>query len=267
MHRLFLPLTLAIALAACASTQQKVKEQTKQASAEEIFHQGVAAFDKEKWQEASEFFQTLKSRFPYSRFATEAELYLADVLFRQEKFAQAAEAYEDFAKLHPSHPRVPYAMLQVGRCHVELMPRDWFLIPPAYELDQSETMLAIEKLRAFLERFPQDSQVEEGRKLLQQCLRRLAERARYCMDFYRKRHRPRAVVQRADEILQSYPGTGFDDEALWRRAEARLQLKEEQAARQDLEKLLREFPQSRFAADASRALAQMAGKGAPAEAK
>lgn len=256
--RLLVGSVLLSLMAACASGPEVRKQQARKMSAEQVFQKGLEAYHEEDWQAAADYFQLVKSKFPYSKFAADAELFLADCLFQKEKYLEAASAYEEFVKLHPNHLKVPYAMLQIGRCHYERIPQDWFLIPPAYELDQSETLVAIEKLREYLGRFPREAHAEEGRELLQECLHRMAERARYCLEFYRKRGFYRGVVLRADEILHQYPDTGFDEEALFRRAEAWLKLKEPERARKDLHLLLQRFPTGEYSESARRLQAKIA---------
>ena len=58
--------------------------------------------------------KTIKNKFPYSNYATEAQLKIADVYYMQESYGEAAVAYEAFRDLHPKHEKVPYAMFRIG---------------------------------------------------------------------------------------------------------------------------------------------------------
>ena len=55
---------------------------------------------------AISYFTFVKNRFPFSRYATLAELRIADAFFAQDKFADAADAYKLFIRFHPNHPEV-----------------------------------------------------------------------------------------------------------------------------------------------------------------
>ncbi|MEE8556966.1 MAG: outer membrane protein assembly factor BamD, partial [Myxococcota bacterium] len=65
---------------------------------------------------AIELFQEVIDNYPYSEFATLSELKIADVYFDQRRFEEAANYYQDFVDLHPTHPRVSYAVYQRGLC-------------------------------------------------------------------------------------------------------------------------------------------------------
>ena len=56
----------------------------------------------------------IKNKYPYSKYALDASLRLADVYFLQESYTEAALAYESFRDLHPKHEKVPYAMFRIG---------------------------------------------------------------------------------------------------------------------------------------------------------
>ncbi|RLB53146.1 MAG: hypothetical protein DRI34_13800 [Deltaproteobacteria bacterium] len=250
-------LVLALGIASCQSGPERRKPVTYRTSARENFIKGKKAFDDEDYLEAIEFFKFVKNKFPYSKYSIEADLYLADCYFKRDKYLEAAEAYENFVKLHPRHPRVPYAMFQVAACHFEKIPSDWFLIPPAYEMDQAETVITINKLRKYLRNWGQHEKAKEARRMLAECLKRMAQRSMYVLDFYRSRRRYQAVVWRADEILSKYSGVGFDEEALMRKAQALVELEQPGEATKAISQLLSRFPQGRYADDARQLLQQV----------
>jgi len=244
-------------LCGCESGPQERKVVGYKTSAKENFTKGVKAFEDEDYLEATEYFKFVKSKFPYSRYATDSDLYLADCHFERERFLEAADAYIGFVKLHPKHPKMPYAMFRVGLCYFNRIPDDWFITPPAYELDQAETMKAIRELRRYLNRFPDHENAKEAREHLQTCLRRMGKRTRYVMNFYRKRNHYRGVLWRANEILGKYAELGFDEEALYCRAEAQLKLEQFVEARTSLQELLSRFPEGDWSDDARDLLAEV----------
>jgi len=243
--------------AGCESGPEKRPKVSYRASAKENFLKGQQAFGDEDYLEAIEYFRFVKSKFPYSAYATQAELLVADAHFARERYLEAADAYTSFIKLHPKHARVPYATFRIGLCYFMRMPDTYWFMPPAYELDQKETLRAIQELEAYLQRFPQDDSAPEAREKLRQAKRRMAEEEAYVMDFYRRKGNPRGVVWRAEKILQSYGDAGLDEEALFRKGEALVALEETDHARRTLEQQLQAFPAGEFAETARELLTRL----------
>lgn len=237
-------------LPGCKSGPEDRPNRSYRTSAKENFIKGKEAFDDEDYLEAVEYFRFVKTKFPYSTYATQSELYLADCDFGRERFLEAADGYANFIKMHPKHPKVAYASFRIGECYFNRIPDSWWLLPPAYELDQIETERAIRELRTYLKLFPQDENVPQAKDMLGKALERMAERSYYVMEFYRKRGHHRGVLWRAEELLKNFGGFRFDEEVLYRKAEALAGLKEGPACRKAVEEYLQRFPQGRFASKA-----------------
>jgi outer membrane protein assembly factor BamD (BamD/ComL family) len=101
-----------------------------------------------------------------------------------------------------------------------------------------------------VKKYPNDEHSAEANKLLKQGLRRMAYRVHYIMEFYYGRKHMRAVLWRADELLSKYSGLGFDEQAMYRKAQAQVDLGELKEARVTLGKLLEKFPSGSFSSDA-----------------
>ena len=56
--------------------------------------------DNERYQEAIIRFTEIKNKYPYSRFATMAELKVADIQFKRESYAESKLAYQIFRDYH-----------------------------------------------------------------------------------------------------------------------------------------------------------------------
>ena len=70
-----------------------------------------------------------------------------------------------------------------------------------------------------------------------------------------------AGLGRAEEILNDYPGLGFDQEALFRKGEALAGLGQIKEARAVLESLLKKYPQGDYHKQARRLLEDLQSKG------
>jgi len=133
-------------LGACASTPDEVDEVP---SAEGYFQEGMRVLEGRRillifrdvnYPRAIELFQEVIDNYPYSEFATLAELKIADVYFEQERFEEAGSYYQDFVELHPTHERVDYALYRQGLSAHERV--------KSADRDQTATKDAIEQFKA-----------------------------------------------------------------------------------------------------------------------
>jgi len=56
------------------------------------------------FEKAVKYYETLEARYPYGRYAQQAQLEVAYAYFKDREPASAIAACERFIKLHPNHP-------------------------------------------------------------------------------------------------------------------------------------------------------------------
>ena len=94
-----------------------------------LYSEAKEAMSDGAYDKAIKFFEKLESRFPYGRYAQQAQLEVAYAYFRQGEVASTIAACDRFVRLHPNHPNVDYAYylkglanfnedLEIGRAHV-----------------------------------------------------------------------------------------------------------------------------------------------------
>src|SRR5688500_3419204 len=72
-------------------------------SARENYELALGEFSDEDWDEAIQYADFVRIRFPFSRYAVEAELLIARAEFEQGNYLTSQDAFRQFAKLHPTH--------------------------------------------------------------------------------------------------------------------------------------------------------------------
>jgi len=205
--------------------------------------------------EAIRRYNLLRTKYPYSEFATLADLRIADAYFEQDKFATSIEQYRAFVKLHPEHGKVTYANWRVALSFYEQMPKDFALFPPGYERDLVRARDAERELLYYLRRFPKTEYSAEAKTKLALTRRRLADHELYVAEFYFKRDNPRAAAMRLTYLLKNYQGLGLDPQALFLLARAYLELGDTDKAVVALSDLIEVHPERPLA---GRARAYMA---------
>ncbi len=144
---------------------------------QESFANAREPYDQHNYDIAIKKLGEFKSRFPYSRYAIEAELLIANSQFELGKFAEAGVDYEQFAKLHPKHPQMDFALFRIGMAY-------WKDAPEDIDREQEYTQLAIHKWERLLKDYPQSPHTEEARKFIATGHRRIAESEDFVARYY-----------------------------------------------------------------------------------
>jgi outer membrane protein assembly factor BamD len=226
-------------------------------TAEEDYQAGVEELEHQNWAEGQKFLEHVRSKYPFSKYAALAELKLADAKFQQDRWIEAADAYQKFAQLHPTHDEVDYAEYREALAHFKEAPGDWALFPPAYEKDQHSLDLTVKRLKGFLKERPDSKLRPEAEKLLAQAQGRLSAHEWYVADFYWSRGRWAGAAGRLEGLVRDFPGSEHEPEALWRLAQACVKLEEQHRARTALQKLITRHPQDPRRAQAEALLASL----------
>ena len=83
---------------------------------------------------ATEKLNQLKNQYPYSFYATPSELMLADILYKQENYVEAAASYLLFKEFHPKHEKIAYVIYKIAESYYEQIPETYDRdLQPAFE--------------------------------------------------------------------------------------------------------------------------------------
>ena len=249
---------MALSLAACGSSRVSLTGEVRYGkTAEEDYQAGEEELKDKNFAEATKFFEHVRNKYPFSRYAALAELRLADTKLAQGKYAEAAEAYLQFVKLHPSHDQDDYAAFRAGLAHFRDAPTDFFLFPPTYEKDQTQVRDAAKALDDFVKGYPASKYRPEAQKLLAEANARLAEHEWYAAQFYAKRGYPAGAAGRLETMVKDYPTSPRAGAALFQLAEIYIKMDERFRAQQKLQELIVKHPQDPRRADAEKLLASL----------
>jgi len=197
-------LLLIFCLGGCAIWDRFFSEEEKAPA--ELMSEGMEDFDKGSFEAASEEFQKLKDRYPYSKFAIEAELMMANAQYKRKLYDEAFEDYDEFERLHPKNRNIPYVIYRKGMCH--------FSQASTIDRDQSNIFKAKEEFERLVKKFPRTEYANRARAKIRKCYMDLAEHELYVGQFYYKMNKYRAAVERYRYVLMNYPDLGQYHEAL-----------------------------------------------------
>lgn len=245
MKRLALAL-LSFALAACASfgsSSSDAVEVVYGNDADENLRKGDEAMESKNYPEAARYYEFVKTKYPYLEAAKTAELKLGDADFERERYVEARDRYQNFVRLHPTHPKVDYAAYRAALTHYKDIPSDFFILPPAAEKDQVEVKNAFSTMSEFARTYPDSPYVKDAEKVLVEVKKRLAEHELYVANFYARRDRWPAVVSRLTIIERFYGGIGYDERVAFGLYDAYRNMKDDAKAREALREFVTKYPQ------------------------
>jgi outer membrane protein assembly factor BamD len=211
-------------------------------TAEQNYNAGLREQKGGNWLTAQQFYQQVKSNFAFSRWATLAELGIADCEMGREKYTEAIDDYKAFMRAHPSHERVQdgYVAFKIAEANHKQIPSDWFVVPPSYEKDQQPVLEALRELQAFKDQYGDSPYKEKAQKLLDDCVRRLADHELYVANFYLKLNKPYAAIGRLEGVVKMYPGARREPETLLLLGKTYLKMEKPAEARRTFVKLATE---------------------------
>lgn len=244
-------LALAGTLACSTKNTTFTGELKLKTSAEENYNAGLEELKAENWEPAIKFFEYVKTKYPYSPFAALADLRLADAKFDQKRFIEAADAYDQFARAHPSSEELEYAEYRKGLSQLNDAPEDFALFPPAYEKDQRTTEKAVETLEAFVKDYPKSKYAPEAEKSLAKARRVLADREWYVAEFYFKRSQWLGAAGRYERVVTKFPGSRHEGEAWVKWARSLAEAGQKFEARTKLQEFLEKYPKDKRAPEAT----------------
>lgn len=162
-------------------------------------------YDTGRYSTAAEQFQRIRDQFPFSPYATLAELHIADCKFYDGDYEEAIPLYEEFEKLHPNNDAVPYVIYQEGRCYHRLM--------STADRDQTNTRKLIEIYSSLLNRYPNSPYSFEAKRRLSEAKEMLADHELIVAHWYIRVGQYPQARARLENVLDLYPDTAASRKA------------------------------------------------------
>jgi outer membrane protein assembly factor BamD len=208
-------LAATLALGGCGLLPE-VQDETAAWSAQKLYAEAKDNLNSGNYTQAVKLFETLESRYPFGRYAQQAQLEVAYAYYKDEEPISAIAACDRFIKLHPNHPNVDYAYYLKGLVNFN---DDLGYLGNLIEQDLSERdpRAARDAFLAFKElvtRFPDSKYAEDSTARMKYLVNALAGNEVHVAKYYLKREAYVAAANRAKEVLKTYPEAPALEEAL-----------------------------------------------------
>jgi len=234
-------------VAACSLLPDEI-DTTASWSANRLYSEAKNAMNDGNWEEALKYYQKLESRYPYGRFAQQAQMDVAYVHWKNGDSEAALVACDRFIKLHPNHPNVDYLYYLKGLISFngDLGFMGYFNSQDQTERDPKSTRESFETLKELTRRFPDSKYTPDALQRMSYLVHSLSSHEVHVARYYFKRGAYVAAANRSQYAVQNYPNTPAQEEALYILMRSYEQLGMEDL-RADAERVLRHnYPNSHF---------------------
>ena len=204
-----------LALSGCGWGGKSIDE-TQGWSAAKLYQEAKEQSDSGNYTQAIKFFEKLEARYPYGRYAQQAQLDAAYAYYRDGEAASAVAACDRFIKLHPNHANVDYAHYLKGLVNFNDNQGlfGWLTKEDPAERDPKAARDAFDAFKELANRFPESKYTPDAQSRMKFIVNSLATHEVHVARWYMRRGAYVAAANRAQFTVKTYPEAPAMEEAL-----------------------------------------------------
>src|ERR1700748_1318569 len=196
---------LLIVLLACTISCRSKYEKLKMSNNSQAkMLEGRKLYDKKEYAKALGLFETLVTTFRGREGAEDLFYYYAMCNYMLKDYTAAAYSFKQFADTYPSNAHAEECRYLTAYCY--------YLDAPNPNLDQENTLKAIDRLQLFINLYPKADKVAEANKLIQELHERLETKAYNNAKLYYILKEYQSAVIAMNNALRDYPDTKYAEE-------------------------------------------------------
>src|ERR1700743_1102240 len=166
--------------------------------------EGMKLYNKKEYSKALGLFETLVTTFRGREGAEDLFYYYAMSNYMLKDYTAAAYSFKQFADTYPSNAHAEECRFLTAYCY--------YLDAPNANLDQENTLKAIDRLQLYINLYPKSDRVAEANKLIQELHERLETKAFENAKLYYTLTEYQSAVIAMNNALRDYPDTKFAEE-------------------------------------------------------
>lgn len=241
-------LVLTALLSGCAIFGDPTEiDETKGWNVQRIYAAADQEMRDKNYEKAIKYFQIIESRYPHGKYAVQSQLEMAYAYYKKLDPTAAIAAADRFIKLHPHHPNVDYAYYLKGlatfneRGIVEKLTAQ-----DISDRDPKALRDSFASFKELLARYPESKYAKDAVQRMGYLVNTLAEHELHVARYYMKREAWLAAANRCKYVLEKYPESPSQEEALVILVSAYDLMGLDDYKQDTLRVLKTNFPQSRF---------------------
>ena len=210
-----LAVLLAITMSGCGLLPSDIDE-TRGWSAAKLYSEARSALNDGNYESAIKYYEKLEARYPYGRYAQQAQIETAYAYYKDGEAASAIAAADRFIKLHPNHPNVDYMHYLKGLANFndDLGIMGYLGGQDMSERDPKAAQAAFEAFKELVNRFPKSRYTPDAVERMNYLVNALASHEVHVARYYMKRGAYVAAANRVQHALKTYPQAPANEEGL-----------------------------------------------------
>jgi outer membrane protein assembly factor BamD len=211
-----LSLLLTLSLISGCAVFKDATDETKDWSASKFYSEGKSALNDGDYTKAINYFEMLEARYPFGRYAQQAQLETAYAYYKSDDPASAIAAADRFIKMHPRHPNVDYAYYLKGLANYDRNSSfvDRYLPTDRSQRDPGAARDSFNDFNELVRQFPDSRYAEDARQRMLYLRNNLAQYEVHVADYYMRRGAHLAAANRAKYVVEHYQNTPAVPQAL-----------------------------------------------------
>lgn len=191
-------------------------DETRTWSVQKLYAEARQELADRNWENAIKHYERIESRYPFGRFAQQAQIEVAYAHWKNEDSASALSAIDRFVKQHPNHPSVDYMYFLRGLINFndDLGILGFFSGQDLSERDPKAAADAFAAFKELVVRFPESKYAPDAIQRMNYLVNALASHEIHVARYYLKRKAYVAAANRAQFALKTYPGAPANEEGL-----------------------------------------------------
>ena len=208
MRKLFYLLLSVLVLSGCSEYQKALKSEDPDVK----YAAAAKMYEKEKYSKAIRLFEQIAASYRGRPQAEQMYYMFAQSYYKTNQYYLAGYQFETFAAGYPRSEHLEEASFLSAKSYAKLS--------PVYSRDQTDTYKAIDKLQAFIDRFPESAHMPEANETVKALREKLEKKAFYNAKNYNKIYDYKSAIVALDNFIADYPGTPYKEEALYYRLDS-----------------------------------------------
>ncbi|PCI18438.1 MAG: outer membrane protein assembly factor BamD [Piscirickettsiaceae bacterium] len=176
-------------------------------TAADFYKAAKVALDDESYLNAIELYEDLEIRYPFGRYAQQAQIDLAYAYYKSDDPDSAIATANRFIRIHPRHKNVDYLYYLKGLINFNrgLGFLERYLPTDKSQRDPGAAIDSLDDFETLVRRFPNSKYADDSKQRIIALKSNLALHDLNVAKYYMKRGAHVAAINRAKHIIEQYP--------------------------------------------------------------
>lgn len=209
------PLLAALFLVTACSSQEDA-DPLANSTEQQLYESIQSSLTASQWEDGIKKLQTLESRFPFGRYAEQAQLELIYAYYQSFQEEAAIAAAERFIKLHPDHPKADYAYYMRGLASYTQSQSflERFMPTDITQRDPGGARESFAEFQQLLNKYPNSQYAFDAHQRMIHLRNILARYELHVASYYFTRGAYVAALNRGQYVVENFPSTPAVPDAL-----------------------------------------------------